>query len=87
MVQSEGPIIIEGPFTKNATLCSLLNALRPSQLVYTTTDSSGTSFGAAMLTLNSTRENPRDPKSVEASTFPGLDSYRQKWRQLVCSAK
>lgn len=83
MIESEGPIVIEGPFAKNDALCGLLASLRLSQPVFTSTDTAGTSFGAAILTLGATSASSRALQSVEPMKHDGLHNYRKKWRKFA----
>lgn len=87
MIQSQGPVIIEGPFAANTMLCKLIASFRPNQSVRTTADSAGTSFGAALLTMKLQTENTRALHPVECNSLTGLRSYHQKWRQLVSAIK
>ncbi|WP_417824006.1 FGGY-family carbohydrate kinase [Thalassospira lucentensis] len=82
-IESAGPIIIEGPFAANDVLCQLLAAIRSQQTVLTTPDSSGTSFGAAMLSNGPFAEYQRQLDPVPIISVPGLQSYHHKWRELI----
>ena len=50
-VESRSPIVIDGPFSRNDLLCSLLAALRPRQHVASSLLQEGTAAGAAVLAL------------------------------------
>ncbi|UKV13276.1 hypothetical protein L6172_14600 [Thalassospiraceae bacterium SW-3-3] len=83
MIESTGPIIVEGPFAANDVLCQVLATIRPQQTVLTTPDNSGTSFGAAMLSNGPFAEQQRQLDPVPTISVPGLQSYRHKWRELI----
>ncbi|RCK33980.1 hypothetical protein TH9_06125 [Thalassospira xiamenensis] len=74
MIESAGPIIVEGSFAANDVLCQLLATIRSQQTVLITPDSSGTSFGAAMLSNGPFAEQQRqhDPVPIHFSPRPSI---------------
>jgi len=83
MIESTGPVIVEGPFASNNVLCQLLAAIRLQQTVLATSDSSGTSFGAAMLADGPFTQHQRKLNPIAPGIFPNLETYRQKWREMI----
>jgi sugar (pentulose or hexulose) kinase len=83
LVGVDGDCIIEGSFTQNRAYCSLLAALRPSQRVLVSTDTTGTVRGTALLSNLSSEgspkaENPFEP--VAPLVIEALGQYRRRWR-------
>ena len=78
MICSQGPIIVEGPFTANRTFVAALHSLtrRP---VYVSPSQTGTSSGAALLA----GIRPSSPLRLVDETIPGLDSYGATWREMI----
>lgn len=87
LLDSRGPVVIEGRFAENSSLCALVAALRPEQSVTRHSDIWGVAHGC--LALAHWRENARDaPELVECSRedFGDLGRYRDTWRRL-CKGK
>jgi L-fuculokinase len=76
---ARGPIILDGPFATNDVYTAALAALRPASPVLPSSETQGTSLGAALLA------DPNWPADVpEAARPPTLDlnPYRARWRAL-----
>ncbi|WP_035831546.1 FGGY-family carbohydrate kinase [Kaistia adipata] len=82
---SEGPVLVEGPFARNALFLSALAALvdRP---VIGRPDATGTTEGAALLADGPDKAHPASP-DPEPSTPLGGDfaAYAAMWRQAATS--
>lgn len=80
LLEAQGDIFLEGAFLKNPWICRLLASLRGNQRLFLSGDSTGTVKGAAALAVPEPPVNeeriPCDPVSL-----PGLQAYRDKWRQ------
>ncbi|WP_278384922.1 FGGY-family carbohydrate kinase [Alteromonas mediterranea] len=81
-LKASGPIYIEGAFLKNPLLCALVAQLRPQQKVMLSSDNTGTVMGAAqLLSMDEPSEVPLT--TCIASTFNGLEAYREQWYALI----
>jgi sugar (pentulose or hexulose) kinase len=79
---STGPIAVEGSFTANPHFGALLAALRPTQPVTYSDDTSGTTCGGWMLRHRDATP-PQSARTVEAWGPPGLAAYRRRWRAAL----
>ncbi len=84
LIGADGPVVVEGPFARNALFLRALGLLvgRP---IFAPTHGTGTSAGAALLALG-----PGDPQTggpseaaVPAAPIPGLAAYAARWREHV----
>lgn len=80
MIDSKGPIIVEGPFAANRVFVAALHSLTRRD-VYVSTSQTGTSSGAALLA----GIRPLCPPRFIDETIPGLDRYAATWRKLIAS--
>jgi sugar (pentulose or hexulose) kinase len=89
-VESRSPIVIDGPFSRNDLLCSLLAALRPRQQVASSLLQEGTAAGAAVLALmNPAGDLPErqvELRPHEPGRFAGLGAYQSTWRAKARSS-
>ncbi|MFM2355164.1 MAG: hypothetical protein RLZZ528_900, partial [Pseudomonadota bacterium] len=76
---ADGPIIVEGPFTRNAAYRAML-AAATGRPVTVSASATGTSIGAALL-YDMTAPAETDPPVT--SPDPALSAYAVRWRQLV----
>ncbi|MDG4718830.1 MULTISPECIES: FGGY-family carbohydrate kinase [Thalassospira] len=83
MTGSGGSIIVEGPLAMNSAFCELLGAFRFGQQIFASTDSSGTSFGAAMLTSQAVKIGLRGMKRILPERSEALIAYRDFWRTKI----
>lgn len=81
-LDSQGHIIIEGAFLKNALLCGLLAQLRPTQPILLSNDDTGTVTGCALLTREASTLQAQ-LSQCQATAFAGLDQYKNQWRLAV----
>lgn len=88
-VKSRHDVIVDGPFTQNATFLSILAALRDPQPVLASNLRDGTAAGAAILAFMT--ETGTIPKvdlaltGVPPAHIDGLNAYRDIWRQRALS--
>lgn len=90
LVGAEGPIIVEGPFGRNAVYCDAL-AMLAGRPVEAKTGLSGTSAGAALLARGQDAPPPSGVATVEAAeatasarrSIHGLAAYADTWRRRV----
>ncbi len=76
---ARGPVIVDGPFATNDVYVAALAALRPESAILPSTETQGTSLGAAQLA------DPRWLAQLPApAPRPALDlaPYRARWRAL-----
>jgi len=80
---AQGPVIVEGPFARNADYLAMLTALSPDG-VETATSATGTSAGAALLARASAAKH-----ATQAVPLPddaaALRAYAQRWARQVQS--
>jgi len=81
LLDSRGPIIVEGPFADNPLFGALLAAFRPSQPVSLSHDRAGTVGGA--LSLAGARASLPRATPCASLLSPRLGSYRRAWRARV----
>ena len=82
---SEGPVLVEGPFARNALFLSALAALvdRP---VIGRPDATGTTEGAALLADGPDKAHPASPDPEPATPLGGdFAAYAAMWRQAATS--
>jgi sugar (pentulose or hexulose) kinase len=85
-VASRDDIIVDGPFSQNKVLLSVLAALRPQQTVKASALRDGTTAGAAALALIDDGRLPAIALSlteVRPAAIPGLDAYQSEWRRMA----
>ncbi len=80
---AEGPVIIEGPFARNADYLAMLSALSPGW-VQVAASATGTSVGAAMLCLTAPPLPATSPVQVPADQG-ALAAYAAHWRKLTAA--
>lgn len=83
MISSEGPVIVEGPFATNTPLCQLLASFRKDQQVFASSDSSGTSYGAAILTGSMHQHQSRGSTRIDPIADKGVLAYKNLWRNKL----
>jgi sugar (pentulose or hexulose) kinase len=77
---ARGPVIIEGPFARNTDYLDMLAALSPDG-VETATSSTGTSAGAALLSLGSAKSS-NTRRVPMPGTQAALSAYAAQWAGL-----
>ena len=77
----QGPVIVEGPFARNADYLDMLTALRPHG-VETAASTTGTSIGAALLCLDSATPAPTMPHA-QPSDASVLRTIARRWQELT----
>lgn len=86
-LKSEGDIILDGPFAKNALYCGLLRQLRKGQKVMSSNLQEGTAAGAAVLALmDGDGRLPMLPLQLQEndpSNIAGLIEYQTAWRSQL----
>ncbi len=78
---ARGPVIVEGPFARNADYLAMLAAVSPDG-VETATSATGTSTGAGLLALGSV-VNPATQVVPVPQDAPALRAYAQDWAAAV----
>lgn len=77
---SRGDIIFEGAFARNDLIMAIVGALRPSQPVYCSADTTGTTTGTAMLASASIAVPPLARVArADATLEQRLRDYRASW--------
>ncbi len=86
MIGAEGPVCVEGPFAANPAFLDMLAAAtgRPVQV---SGGATGTSLGAALLTLPWQPEapSPAETAHVQGVAVGRLAAYAARWRERVAS--
>jgi sugar (pentulose or hexulose) kinase len=81
LCHSKGPIIVEGPFTKNIPFCTMLNAATGREVSGDTSGSTGTSIGAALLAYPASGATASQYSSLAANTDREvLQAYCKEWQ-------
>lgn len=83
MTGGDGPVVVEGPFARNAAYCRML-ATATGRSVRISANTTGTSIGAAML-LDMAAGNMQAP-FAQYEPQPALVRYAALWRRTVMSA-
>ena len=78
LVGAQGPVIIEGPFARNADFLDMLASLRPGG-VETAASATGTSIGAALL-MQASSPKPETAAHAIPSAKSDLLRYASLWR-------
>ncbi|MEO9339243.1 FGGY-family carbohydrate kinase [Mesorhizobium sp. SB112] len=86
LVGADGPIIVEGPFSKNKIFVSMLSAASERSVISGNKTATGTSIGAALLTKfeKTTVENPA---SAANEIHENFYNYKKVWFEKVRSKK
>ena len=80
-----GPIIVEGPFAVNTGYCEMLHAAT-NWPIFVSESATGTSQGAALLTLNSSAlPDGLGPVPFDATNGSSYRTYAEKWRKALGS--
>ena len=85
-ITSKDDIIVDGPFSQNPVLLSVLAQLRPTQGVKASALRDGTTAGAAALAMIDDGRLPTiglKLAEVTASEVPGLAAYQAAWRKMA----
>lgn len=85
LIKSDNLLVVDGGLAKIDLFTSMLAQLRPAQRVVRSTMSEGSATGAAALAFKSLGLSPfRDETvPVAASIIPGLEAYRDRWREIA----
>lgn len=81
LIGAEGPVIVEGPFARNATYLAMLASLRPGG-VETASSATGTAAGAALLALGAGHA-PASRRVALPPDAAALAGYAARWRAQV----
>lgn len=82
--KSAGDIIVEGAFARNELLLQCLAVYRHQQSVFASTDTTGTTMGAAMLATSNVSAPRLQPAArVDESIKQKLLNYRTHWRHKI----
>lgn len=82
MIDSSGPVIVEGPFAANRIFLAALHSLT-TRPIYASVSQTGTSAGAALLT----GIRPMSSLRLVDDVLPGLDVYQSTWHARVSAAE
>lgn len=87
LLSSEGDLIIEGAWLRNPGLCEVVAMLRSEQIIYLSSDETGTVSGAAKLAMNQSSAVPglRRLDLTASRCIRGLAEYRALWREALAS--
>jgi sugar (pentulose or hexulose) kinase len=89
LIRSENKIVVDGGLARIGLYTAMLAQLRPAQPVLRSSMSEGSATGAAALAFESLGLSPfRDETvAVAAESIAGLETYRDKWRELANAAR
>lgn len=89
LIRCTNDIVVDGGLTRIALYTTMLAQLRPGRKVLCSTTSEGTAMGAAALAFATRGLSPfRDETQfVTASEISGLETYRDRWRDLADAAR
>ncbi|SPJ24327.1 FGGY-family carbohydrate kinase [Palleronia abyssalis] len=82
LIGAQGPVIVEGPFARNADYLNMLSALRRE--VEASPSATGTSVGGALLFVDRHSEGPEH--RIAAGNPAPLRAYADEWRRRIASA-
>jgi sugar (pentulose or hexulose) kinase len=89
-IASRDDIIVDGPFSQNKVLLSVLAALRPQQTIKASALRDGTTAGAAALALIDGDRLPAiglKLTDVPPSKIAGLGDYQTEWRRMAYATR
>ena len=79
----QGPIVVEGPFAANTAYCEMLHAAT-NWPIFVSESATGTSQGAALLTLDtSTLPERLGPVPFDATNDSNYRAYAEEWRRAL----
>ncbi|MFB0690150.1 FGGY-family carbohydrate kinase [Agrobacterium pusense] len=81
LVAAQGPLLIEGPFSRNDAYLLAVASLMTEHVVIALPGSTGTSQGAALLA--GMKPSNRNSKNIAPLRLEELDAYRAAWRQAA----
>ena len=82
LCHSTGPVIVEGPFTKNIPFCTMLSVATGCEVLGDTGGTTGTSIGAALLAFSSSNEGKNHYTNLAANVDRvALQAYCKAWQQ------
>lgn len=89
LIRSDNMLVVDGGLARIDLFNAMLAQLRPSQTVLRSNMSEGSATGAAALAFRSIGLSPftDETVAVAASSIAGLESYRDRWRQLAESGR
>lgn len=82
LTRASGPIIVEGPFTKNSLYLDML-AVMTGHTVFVSSTATGTSIGASMLCTPLNGSNIRLSERQMPAEAAHLSSYGDRWARIV----
>ena len=82
LIGAEGPILVEGPFSRNAAYLHMLASVLGRD-VHPLEGATGTSQGAALLSLGDEESGPTAPLPAAAKGSAAAENYARRWRDLV----
>lgn len=81
---ADGPIIVEGPFGQNKFYLDMLESASGRRVVRSESSATGTSIGAAMLTVKNLDNGSQEPLSaVVAATDDRFVTYARLWKEQL----
>jgi sugar (pentulose or hexulose) kinase len=82
LLGASGPVVIDGSFSQNETLCALLASLRPRCRITRMSGSDGVAQGCLLLAhWNTDQYCMRETSKCEQIKLEGLSAYRNEWRR------
>lgn len=76
-----GPVIVEGPFAKNGLFCDMLSAATGREVIVSGASSTGTSVGAAMLSVREETGIGNTGQLVDRRADKAMVRYANGWRR------
>ncbi len=89
LIRSANRIVVDGGLARIDLYTAMLAQLRPAQAVLRSSMSEGSATGAAALAFQSLGLSPfgDETVAVAAESISGLETYRDKWRELANAAR
>lgn len=89
LIRSDNLLVVDGGLAKIDLFTAMLAQLRPAQTVVRSTMSEGSATGAAALAFRALGRSPFADETipVRASSVPGLEAYRDRWRETAEGAR
>lgn len=87
MIGARGPVVVEGPFTRNPQFLQMLEATTGRPVTTSKASATGTSIGAALLASGAGKDRHQGQRvsATGKAPDPELETYAHLWRERVSS--
>ncbi|WP_018690358.1 FGGY-family carbohydrate kinase [Ahrensia kielensis] len=91
LIGAQGPIIVEGPFSRNRPFLDMLSAATQGPVIAASKSATGTSIGAAMLSADDSAiaklNSATSEQEIDCTKSNHLNSYADSWHEAVRNMK